>query len=38
MQKTIALFVNLDNLIGRDFEVGLARLKTVAEKTTAKPT
>jgi uncharacterized protein YndB with AHSA1/START domain len=37
MQKTIALFVNLDNLIGRDFEVGLARLKTVAEKTTAKP-
>jgi hypothetical protein len=32
MQKTIALFVNLDNVIGKDFEVGLARLKAVAEK------
>jgi hypothetical protein len=32
VQKIIALFVNLDNLIGKDFEVGLARLKAVAEK------
>jgi uncharacterized protein YndB with AHSA1/START domain len=32
MQKTIALFVNLDNMIGKDFEVGLGRLKALAEK------
>ena len=32
MLKTVALFVNLDNVIGKDFEVGLARLKTIAEK------
>jgi uncharacterized protein YndB with AHSA1/START domain len=29
--KTVTLFVNLDKVIGKDFEVGLARLKTVVE-------
>ena len=32
MLKTVALFINLDNTIGKDFEVGLARLKAIAEK------
>lgn len=31
LQKTMSLFFNLDRMIGRDFEVGLARLKAVAE-------
>lgn len=30
--KVISLFLNLDKMIGGDFEVGLAKLKTVAEK------
>lgn len=32
MVKVIGLFLNLDKMIGRDFEAGLAKLKTVAEK------
>jgi hypothetical protein len=32
MLKTVSLFLNLDNTIGKDFEVGLARLKAIAEK------
>jgi hypothetical protein len=32
MLKTVALFINLDNTIGKDFEVGLTRLKAIAEK------
>jgi hypothetical protein len=32
MLKTVALFINLDNMIGKDFEVGLTRLKAIAEK------
>ena len=32
LQKTMTLFLNLDNMIGSDFEVGLASLKTIAEK------
>ncbi len=32
MLKTVALLINLDNTIGKDFEVGLARLKAIAEK------
>jgi len=32
LHKTMTLFLNLDHMIGKDFEVGLARLKTVAEK------
>ena len=31
LQKTMSIFLNLDNMIGRDFEVGLAQLKTVIE-------
>jgi hypothetical protein len=30
--KTLSLFLNLDNTIGKDFEVGLARLKAIAER------
>lgn len=32
MLKTMSLFLNLDKEIGSDFEVGLARLKAIAEK------
>lgn len=32
MLKTIALFLDLDNMIGTDFEVGLHRLKAISEK------
>jgi len=31
--KLIGVFMNMDKMIGRDFEVGLANLKTVAEKS-----
>jgi len=32
MSKLIQVFMNLDHMIGRDFEVGLANLKKLAEK------
>jgi hypothetical protein len=32
MSRLIQVFINLDNMIGRDFEVGLANLKTLTEK------
>lgn len=32
MSRLIQVFVNLDNMIGRDFEAGLANLKAVTEK------
>ena len=32
MSKLIQVFINLDNMIGKDFEAGLAKLKKVAEK------
>ena len=32
MSKLIQVFINLDHMIGRDFEAGLAKLKQVAEK------
>lgn len=32
MLKVMGLFLNMNNMIGKDFEVGLARLKTLAEK------
>jgi uncharacterized protein YndB with AHSA1/START domain len=32
MSKLMQVFMNLDNMIGRDFEAGLAKLKTVVEK------
>lgn len=30
--KLMSVFINMDKMIGRDFEVGLARLKAVAER------
>lgn len=30
--KLMSVFVDCDNMIGQDFEVGLADLKTIAEK------
>jgi len=32
MSKVMQVFINLDHMIGRDFEAGLAKLKQVAEK------
>lgn len=32
MTKVMGLFINMDNMIGKDFEAGLANLKDVAEK------
>lgn len=32
MAKVVGLIFNMDKMIGRDFEVGLAKLKTVSEK------
>jgi hypothetical protein len=32
MSKLMQVFMNLDHMIGRDFEVGLANLKKLAEK------
>ena len=32
MSKLMQLFMNMDNMIGKDFEIGLANLKTLAEK------
>ena len=32
MSRLMQVFLNLDKMIGRDFEAGLARLKTITEK------
>jgi hypothetical protein len=32
VSKVMGLFFNMDSMIGKDFETGLANLKTVAEK------
>jgi uncharacterized protein YndB with AHSA1/START domain len=32
MSKVMQVFINLDNMIGKDFEVGLANLKKLTEK------
>jgi len=32
MAKLMGVFVNMDTMIGKDFETGLANLKTIAEK------
>lgn len=32
LMKIMSMFINLDKMIGADFEVGLAKLKAVAEK------
>jgi hypothetical protein len=36
--KVMSIFVDMDNLIGRDFETGLANLKTLAERKPADTT
>ena len=33
MGKVMSVFMNMDTLIGKDFEAGLANLKAIAEKT-----
>jgi hypothetical protein len=32
VSKLMSVFFSMDSMIGQDFEVGLASLKTVAEK------
>jgi len=32
MSKVMQVFINMDNMIGRDFEIGLANLKNLAER------
>ena len=32
ISKVMQVFINMDNMVGRDFEAGLANLKAVAEK------
>ena len=32
MSKVMQVFINLDSMIGKDFETGLANLKRLAEK------
>jgi len=32
MSKVMQVFMNMDRMIGKDFEAGLARLKAVSEK------
>ena len=32
LTRLIQVFMNLDNMIGKDFEAGLANLKTLTEK------
>jgi len=34
MMKTFSLLVDMDNLVGKDFEKGLQSMKRVAEGTT----
>ena len=35
ISKVMQVFFNMDNMIGKDFEDGLANLKALAEKTPA---
>ena len=37
MAKAFSLFMNMDKLIGADFEKGLANLKTLVEAKALKP-
>jgi hypothetical protein len=32
MGKLMHLFMNVDNMVGKDFEIGLANLKQLTEK------
>lgn len=36
VSKAVGLFMSMDNLVGKDFELGLAQMKTVAETAAAK--
>jgi hypothetical protein len=36
MAKAFAMVMNMDQMVGKDFEKGLAQLKTVSEKTVAE--
>ena len=38
MGKAFSIFMNMDKMIGGDFEKGLGSLKTVAETEAQKPT
>jgi hypothetical protein len=33
MSKVIGIFFNMDTMIGKEFETGLANLKTIAERS-----
>ncbi|MFO0584164.1 MAG: SRPBCC family protein [Anaeromyxobacter sp.] len=37
MEKAFGVFMNMDAMIGKDFEKGLAQLKAVAEKEASRP-
>ena len=37
MSKLIGIFLNMDKMIGNDFEAGLASLKAIAEQETKEP-
>jgi hypothetical protein len=32
MGKVMSVFINMDNMIGNDFDAGLANMKAIAEK------
>jgi hypothetical protein len=32
MSRVMQVFMNMDKMIGKDFETGLARIKSVSEK------
>jgi hypothetical protein len=32
VSKVMQVFINIDNMVGKDFEVGLASLKRLAEQ------
>ena len=34
MSKVMQVFMSMDNMIGKDFEVGLAKLKTILREIT----
>jgi uncharacterized protein YndB with AHSA1/START domain len=35
--RVMSVFINMDRMVGKDFETGLANLKAIAESDTAKP-
>jgi hypothetical protein len=36
MSKLVGVFLDMDRMVGKDFEMGLANLKTVAERRAAE--